>query len=151
VRRVLVHDVASPRAEFDQGKGMGNKEAFKKIVATGEGPGVLAYSGKEPIGWCAIAPRERYPVLARSRVLASVDQEPVWAVSCFFIAKPFRGQGVTEELLRSAVKYARRRGAKIVEGYPHDLSFAKFVVTLLCLFESLGWDCASLFTPCPLY
>ena len=113
------------RSEFARGKGAGNKSALQKVVASGEAPGVLAYAGDEPIGWCAIAPRESYPGLARSRILSPVDQQPVWSVSCFFVAKPFRGRGVTEQLLRSAVKYARSRGARVVEGYPQDLGNGK--------------------------
>jgi GNAT superfamily N-acetyltransferase len=109
------------RSEFEQQKGAGNKKALKKLVTSGQVPGVLAYAGQEPVGWCAIAPREHYPALARSRVLAPVDQKPVWSVSCFFVAKTCRGQGVTEQLLRAAVKFAASRGAKIVEGYPQDL------------------------------
>jgi hypothetical protein len=39
---------------------------------------VLAYAEGQPVGWCAIAPRERYPVLERSRILKRVDAVPVW-------------------------------------------------------------------------
>jgi hypothetical protein len=75
------------RAEFTQRKGEKNKEAFKKIVASGEVPGIIAYVGDEPVGWCALAPRERYPLLENSRVLARVDAEPVWSITCFFCSQ----------------------------------------------------------------
>ncbi|MGQ0658036.1 MAG: hypothetical protein ACT4NU_08080 [Chromatiales bacterium] len=42
----------------------------------------------------------------------------MWSVVCFFVDRHFRRQGVTLGLLRSAVQYARSRGAKVVEGYP---------------------------------
>lgn len=140
------------RSEFARGKGESNKRAFKKVVISGEAPGVLAYSGDEPIGWCAIAPRESYPGLTRSRILSPVDQQPVWSVSCFFVAKPFRGRGVTEQLLRSAVKYARSRGARVVEGYPQDLGTGKlpapFVWTgLLPSFTKAGFKEAARRSP----
>ncbi len=109
------------RAQFDAQKGAGNKRAFKKLVARGRPPGVLAYAGKQPVGWCAVAPREDYPALERSRVLAPVDDKVVWSVSCFFIARDFRRQGVSVPLLQAAVKFAKSQGAKIVEGYPQDL------------------------------
>ena len=109
------------RSQFEKQKGAGNKRAFKKIVTAGDAPGILAYAGKRPIGWCAVAPREEYPVLGRSRVLGPVDDQPVWSVSCFFIAREFRSQGVTVPLLQAAVKFAKSCGAKIVEGYPQDL------------------------------
>lgn len=106
------------RSLYERKKGAGNKRAFKRIVSSGEVPGLVAYAGREPIAWCALAPRERYPVLDNSRVLARLDSQPVWSVTCFFVAKGWRQHGVTPKLLRAAVKFARRRGARIVEGYP---------------------------------
>jgi len=106
------------RSQFNKQKGVGNKKALKKIVASGEIPGILAYSNGEPIGWCSVAPRERFPVLERSRILKRIDEKPVWSVVCFFVAKPFRRKEVTIELLKAAIEYAKKCGAKIVEGYP---------------------------------
>lgn len=108
------------RSEFKQHKGQANKKAFKKLVASGEVPGIIAYSKAEPVGWCALAPREKYPLLESSRTLGRVDDQPVWSVVCFFVARPFRGQGLTKRLLEAAVQYAHKQGAKIVEGYPVD-------------------------------
>jgi GNAT superfamily N-acetyltransferase len=108
------------RSEFKQRKGKENKKAFKKIVADGEVPGIIAYSDGEPAGWCALEPREKYSLLENSRTLKRVDDQPVWSVVCFFVAKPFRGRGVTKRLLQAALEYARKQGAKIVEGYPID-------------------------------
>ena len=109
-----------PRAEFTQKHYAGNKRAIKKIITTGQEPGMLAYADSEPIGWCAIAPREVYPSLDRSNVLQRVDDQPVWSVTCFYIARGYRKHGVTALLLQAAIQFARQHGAKIVEGYPID-------------------------------
>ncbi|MDY7109235.1 MAG: GNAT family N-acetyltransferase [Planctomycetota bacterium] len=106
------------RAEFEKKKGAPNKRAFRKIVRDGHEPGVLAYVDGEPAGWCAIAPREEYPSLNRSRVLKPIDEKPVWSITCFFVARPHRRSGLSVKLIEAAVQYARRGGAKIVEGYP---------------------------------
>ncbi len=108
------------RAEFNAGKGEGNRKAMREIVASGAVSGVLAYYEGAPVGWCAIAPRDAYPSLKRSRILKPVDARPVWAVTCFFIAKAFRNRGVSVALLKAAVRFAASRGATLVEGYPHD-------------------------------
>jgi GNAT superfamily N-acetyltransferase len=111
-----------PRSEFQKGRGTGNKRALKKITDAGEVSGLIAYVGKQPVAWCALAPRHRYPRFERSRVLKPVDQEPVWSITCFFVAKPFRGRGIIGRLLAAAVAYARKQGARILEGYPIELS-----------------------------
>jgi len=106
------------RSEFERQKGEGNRKAMKRIVESGEVPGILAYTGDRPIAWCSVAPRETYPVLERSRILKRVDDEPVWSIVCFFVAKPFRGKGVNRKLLRAAIEHVRKQGGKIVEAYP---------------------------------
>lgn len=106
------------RSQFGKNTGEENKRALKAIVDSRQIPGLLAYASGEPIAWCSLGPRETYPALERSRTLKRVDDQPVWSVVCFFVAKPFRGQGLMASLLRSAVEYAREHGARIVEGYP---------------------------------
>lgn len=108
------------QAEYAANRGGGNKRGLQRLVRNGPPPGLIAYVGDRPAGWCAIAPRGEYPRLDRSRVLARVDDEPVWSVTCFFIGREFRGRGLSLRLLRKAVEFATSGGAKIVEGYPVD-------------------------------
>jgi GNAT superfamily N-acetyltransferase len=108
------------RSEWDAGKGPGNKRRFAAIVRKGGPTGVLAYDGDDPVGWCAVAPRSEYPGLDRSRILAAVDEEPVWSISCFYILSRHRRRGLSLGLLQAATDFARSQGARILEGYPHD-------------------------------
>jgi GNAT superfamily N-acetyltransferase len=130
--------------EFLQKKGAGAKRAFKKIVESGTPPGVLAYSGREAVAWIAIAPREQFVRLEGSRVLAPVDEQPVWSIPCFFVRKDFRRKGVSMELLQAAAEFARKQKAKIIEGYPYDLAKdmpPPFVWTgLASAFEKAGFE-----------
>ena len=107
-----------PKAEFERQKGPMNKAAFRRLVREGPPPGILAWSGSEPIGWCAVAPREVYVRLAKSRVLGPVDDQPVWSISCLFVKKEFRRHGISAQLLVRATELAKTHGATIVEGYP---------------------------------
>ncbi len=108
------------RAEFDAGNGGVNRRRQERYVKAGNVAGLLAYAGGEPVGWVAIEPRSAFPRLARSRTLAPVDDRPVWSITCFFVARPHRGKGLTGALVEAAVRYARSRGARIVEAYPVD-------------------------------
>jgi GNAT superfamily N-acetyltransferase len=91
---------------------------MKGIVEAGAPPGILAYVGGRPVGWCAFGPRETYPTLERSRILKPVDERPVWSVTCFFVTKEYRDRGLTSKLLEAAAAHAGKRGAAILEGYP---------------------------------
>ena len=134
-----------PRSAWEAGKGVGNKRALKKLIASGASPGVIAYRAREPVGWCAVAPREEYGSLARSRVLKPIDDQPVWSVSCLFVLRPYRRHGVSVGLLRAAVEFAGKRGAQVVEGYPVEPSMQRmpdaFVWTgLPAAFERAGFS-----------
>jgi len=105
---------------FDENTGEPARQMQKSIIDSGTVPGLLAYQDNEPVGWIAVEPRSAYPRLAHSRVLKPVDDEDVWSVTCFFVAKQARRQGLTVELLKAAVDYVKEQGGKIVEGYPVD-------------------------------
>ncbi|HET8547000.1 MAG TPA: GNAT family N-acetyltransferase [Bryobacteraceae bacterium] len=107
-----------PRREWEAGKGEPNRRALRRIVRKGPPPGIIAYCGRTPVGWCAVAPRKDYAFLERSRVLRPLDTVPVWSVSCLFVRRPFRRRGVSVALLRAAVRFVREQGGTAVEGYP---------------------------------
>ncbi len=107
-----------PRSTYAKQRGEGNRRAMESIVHNGEVPGLIAYVEGRPVGWISVGPRERYPVIERSRTIRPVDDRPAWSVVCFFVDKGFRGRGVTRSLLRAAENYARAQGASILEAYP---------------------------------
>jgi GNAT superfamily N-acetyltransferase len=115
------------RAEFGRQSAAERRAGLKGLVDAGQAPGLLAYAGgtsplegAEPIAWVSLGPRESFPPLERSRTLKRVDDRSVWSIVCFFVAKPYRGQGLMVRLLQGAVAYAAGQGAQIVEGYPTD-------------------------------
>lgn len=108
------------KVQFECQRGEGNREALKKITMEGNVPGLVACVDGVPAGWVSVAPRAEFSRLARSNVTKAVDDQPVWSVVCFYIAKPYRKQDLSTTLLKAAVDYARQQGAKIVEGYPVD-------------------------------
>jgi GNAT superfamily N-acetyltransferase len=104
----------------------------KSIVDAGTVTGLLAYWHGEVAGWVAVEPRSAYEKLAHSRVLKPVDNKEVWSITCFFVAKNFRRNGIGVGLIKAAVEHVRQKGGKIVEGYPVDVkedSPAPFIFT----------------------
>lgn len=106
------------QGEFEACKGEENRRRMRALVRGGEVPGLIAYSGGEPCAWCSLGPRSSFSRLARSRVLKPVDERPVWSLVCFFVSPPFRRRGVTGRLISASVRFARERGAEILEAYP---------------------------------
>jgi GNAT superfamily N-acetyltransferase len=86
--------------------------------------GLVAYLDDEPVGWCAVEPRSYYARLLRNTRVPwegrSEDKtdDSVWAVTCFVTRAGFRRRRITHALARAAVDFARRRGARALEGYP---------------------------------
>lgn len=98
-----------------------NKAAFHRIVLDGPPPGLLAYDGDDPVGWCRVTPRALLPGIERSRHFKTeLDTDGVWSISCFVVKASHRRRGLTESLARAAVEFARERGARMVEAYPWD-------------------------------
>lgn len=108
----------SPRREFEQRKGEGNRRAFKALVDAGVVPGIVGVLDDEPVAWCSVAPREQFGALNRSPVLRPVDAADVWSIVCFYVAPRCRGQGLLGATIRAAVEHVRHNGGHVVEAYP---------------------------------
>lgn len=97
-----------------------NKAAFHEVVKRGPAPGLLAFDGDLAVGWCQLTPRDALPWLDRTWRLRRVDDVPVWSISCFYVRKGYRNQGVTSALIAAALKTAKSAGAPALEAYPLD-------------------------------
>ena len=97
-----------------------NRRAFHKIVKHGPPPGLLAFDGERAVGWCQLTPRDDLPWLNRARFLQRVDDVPVWSISCFYVRRGYRRQGIMSALITAAVKAAKRANAPALEAYPVD-------------------------------
>jgi GNAT superfamily N-acetyltransferase len=117
----------------------------------GSTSGLVAYRDGEPAGWCAIEPRTAYAGLLRvyrvpwlGRNEDKADNS-VWAVTCFFTRAGYRRQGISRALARTAVDFARTRGARALEGYPmitrrgQDIPWGELHVGSRSIFAAAGF------------
>ena len=135
-------DFKSATAETNRGV---LEAATSRLAAEGRGPGLVAYRDGEAIGWVSLGPRDDYQRLQHSKVLAPVDERPVWSIVCFVVARDARGQGVANALLEAAIAYANEHGASLVEAYPVDthgerISAANAFKGTVSMFERAGFD-----------
>jgi len=126
-----------------------NRAVLERAVEELEGraPGLIAYREGEAIGWVSLGPREDYERLQHSKVLAPIDDRPVWSIVCFVIGRSARGTGVASALLEAAVAYARVHGATILEAYPVEtgggrIPSANAYMGTLGMFERAGFTVA---------
>lgn len=107
-------------AEYRRRPADRNRRAFEAVVSQGPPPGLLAFDGETAVGWCQVTPRDDLPALDAPWRLRRVDDVPVWSISCFYVRKGHRRQGVMAALIDGAVDLARAAGAPAVEAYPLD-------------------------------
>ena len=97
-----------------------NRTAIREIVKRGPPPGLLAFDGELAVGWCQLTPRDALGWLNRARHFERIDEVPVWSISCFYVRRGYRKQGVLSALITAAVKAAKRAKAPALEAYPVD-------------------------------
>jgi GNAT superfamily N-acetyltransferase len=97
-----------------------NRADMRKAVQQGPRPGLLAHRDWLAVGWCRVTPRDAVPGLERAFRTRRVDDVPVWSISCFYIRKDHRREGIMTALITAAIEYARAAGAPALEAYPLD-------------------------------
>jgi GNAT superfamily N-acetyltransferase len=108
-------------------------------------PGLLAYRDGRVVGWVSLGPREDYERLTTSRILAAIDDTPVWSIVCFVVSRRVRGEGIATRLLAAAIDYARDHGATMLEAYPVDTAGGRVPAAnayhgTLPMFERAGFE-----------
>lgn len=127
-------------------------------IGAGPPPGLVAYADGQAAGWVRVGPRPIQRRIMRSRIVKDGSQEPleddgVWAITCFSIRREHRGQGITRALLDAAGDYARRSGARVLEAYPIDTESGRetrsndLYVGALSTFTSAGFEVVAHPTP----
>jgi GNAT superfamily N-acetyltransferase len=107
-----------PYKTFQENKPDGNKRMMRQLVNKSLPQGLIASINKQPVGWIAMAPREDYMKLENSRVFKRIDNKQVWSITCFFVKKEFRHRGLSQQLIKGAVAFAKKKRIKTLEAYP---------------------------------
>lgn len=131
-------------SEFGLLRGEDRPNRLRALCDREDAPGAIAYVDGIPAGWCAFGPRSEMGRLQRSRTIPRIDDRPVWSIVCFVVRAAYRRQGLTHQLLRSAIAYARSRGVQTLEAYPIEsggtrVSAAFAFVGTTSLFEAAGF------------
>ncbi len=126
-----------------------NKDMIRTRIEAGPPPGLLALESGQAAGWMQVGPRADVPEWNnRGRGSAPLESgedldRAVWAISCFFIRRSARGQGLTHHLVGAGLQFARANGARLVDACPMDRSRDRQSVGLFVgstrVFEKAGF------------
>ena len=104
------------------------------------------YDGPLCAGWCQFGRPEELPRLKNKKAYeAGLTDLPDWRITCFFVGKGHRRQGVADAALGGALEEIARLGGGMVEGYPDDLAAGSVSTSFLwngtlTLFERHGFE-----------
>lgn len=111
------------RAEFTAQE---RKSVMLRRIAEGPPPGLMGWLDAEPVAWMQIGPRSDVPQWNNPRRAttplpdAPAEDPAVWAISCFFIRNRTRGLGLSHQMVRAGIDFARENGARVLEAAPMD-------------------------------
>jgi GNAT superfamily N-acetyltransferase len=122
-----------------------NRELKQWLVSEGRTHAALVMDGDEAIGWCQYGSPEELPnINHRKEYEATRDELPDYRLTCFFIDRRYRRQGVAAVALRGALDLIAQAGGGVVEAYPQDTAGKQITASFLysatrSLFEETGF------------
>jgi GNAT superfamily N-acetyltransferase len=109
----------------------------------------LVYEGDACVGWCQFGVPDELPRIKSKRAyeagLTGPDDRADWRITCFYVNKGQRNQGIAAAALAGALVEIARLGGGIVESYPEDTSDRKVSGSFLhngtlAMFEQEGFE-----------
>src|SRR5215472_4289145 len=98
-----------------------NRSEKERRVREGRAHAALVYDGSLAVGWCQYGPTDELPRIKHKReYLNSLTKLPDWRITCFFVDRDYRGQGIASIALGGALNEIARLGGGMVESYPED-------------------------------
>ncbi len=99
-------------------RGATPRRAYKeRLVRANKSHAALVYDGADVVGWCQFgSPGELPGRMGGFRKLGVA--QPDWRITCFFVDRSRRGEGVAEAALGGALRMIAARGGGTVDGYP---------------------------------
>lgn len=121
------------------------RELKEARLREGRAHAALVFDGEDAVGWCQFGPTTELPnIRSKKEYEKGLSSLPDWRITCFFIDKERRGQGIATFALREALRYIERQGGGTVEAYPEDYTGERTSNSFLCsgtlgMFERAGF------------
>jgi ribosomal protein S18 acetylase RimI-like enzyme len=128
------------------GKGLDRRALKHQRVLAGDAHAALVFDGGRCVGWCQFGSPEELPRIKFAKAYRAVEAPPpAWRITCFFVDKEYRKQGVAGAALAGALEQIARLGGGVVESSPEDVAGRKVSNSFLhnatvAMFEAAGFD-----------
>lgn len=103
-------------AELKDAKSPDRKQQMLDRIKGRVPVGLIGYDQGTPVAWVSVAPKATF----QKGLGGTEDSDGVWSLTCMFIARDHRKQGISAQLIEAAAKHARRHKARLLEAYPVD-------------------------------
>jgi GNAT superfamily N-acetyltransferase len=134
---------------LEPGEGKRGAAAYRAMkearVREGRAHAALVFDGPDAVGWCQFGPTAELPnIRSKKTYEEELRKLPDWRITCFFIDRERRGEGIATLALREALRYIAELGGGTVEAYPEDYTGEKTSNSFLCsgtlgMFEKSGF------------
>jgi GNAT superfamily N-acetyltransferase len=135
---------------LEPGEGRRGAAAYRAMkearVREGRAHAALVFDGPNAVGWCQFGPTAELPNIRSKKVYEEGLRElPDWRITCFFVDRERRGEGVASRALQGALSEIGRLGGGRVEAYPEDYTGKRVSSSFLCsgtlgMFEHAGFQ-----------
>ena len=97
--------------------GMTRREYKERLVSANRSHAALVYEAAEVVGWCQFGPPAELP--GRMGGFGKLGLlPPDWRITCFFVDRDRRREGIAEAALAGAVRLIATKGGGTVDAYP---------------------------------
>jgi GNAT superfamily N-acetyltransferase len=131
----------------ERGKSLeGNRALKRRLVTEGDAHAALVFDGEHAVGWCQYGTPEELPnITHRKEYDALLTEASDYRLTCFFVDRDHRREGVAEAALHGALDLISKAGGGIVEAFPYDTGGGKANASFLyngtrSLFEQAGFE-----------
>jgi GNAT superfamily N-acetyltransferase len=124
----------------------GNRTRKQRLVNEGRAHAALVFDSGVAVAWCQYGtPAELPDIYHRKEYAESLDRLPDYRLTCLFVDKGYRGNGVAAIALRGALGLIAQAGGGLVEAYPQDTRGEPVSASVLysgtrTLFEQAGFS-----------
>jgi GNAT superfamily N-acetyltransferase len=102
------------------------REFQKDLACQGLASGLMVYDEDSAVTWCQFGPAERFPrfdgMRAYQALEIATEFAPQWRISCLFVDKHRRKEGLSRYAFQAALEIIRAGGGGIVEAFPFDIA-----------------------------